>query len=181
MRNTTISGNIGTAIAASGGTVQLDSVTLTDNEAPAITHSAGTLSVFLVNTIVAGNTPGTPRRRSTPPAVSTTWPASPPATRSSSRSPTTAAPTSTHLPSNFDEFSRSPAIDAGENTLVSAANDQRGTGFERIYPPTSGTIDIGAVEAQNTLPTVNAGIDDQFALQNDPPATFIDPMPCARS
>ena len=44
----------------------------------------------------------------------------------------------------------SPAIDAGNNSLVPAGvtNDQRGPGFPRIF---NGTVDIGAFERQLSL------------------------------
>ena len=80
--------------------------------------------------------------------------------------------TPTHLPRNVSQFDRSPAVDAGDNGLAVGGLDQRGVGFARIYPPATGTVDIGAVEVQNALPTVAAGIDDQFALEDDPAATF---------
>ena len=174
VRNSTISGNAATTgggIFADGGVIQTESATITDNSAPAINHTAGTLRPSSSTPSWRATTPAL-RRRSMPPGgfdAQSSLTAGDPLLEPLADN---GGPTLTHLPFNFDEFSRSPAIDAGENTLVSAANDQRGTEFERIYPPTSGTIDIGAVEVQNTLPTVNAGIDDQFALENDPPATF---------
>ncbi|MFW9257253.1 beta strand repeat-containing protein [Nostoc sp. CALU 546] len=47
----------------------------------------------------------------------------------------------------------SPAIDAGNNSLVSASTDQRGPGFDRI---SNGVVDIGAYEVQFTSqPPIN--------------------------
>ncbi|MEA5602658.1 DUF4347 domain-containing protein [Nostoc sp. UHCC 0252] len=43
----------------------------------------------------------------------------------------------------------SPAIDTGNNSLVSATTDQRGAEFERI---SGATVDIGAYEVQSTSP-----------------------------
>jgi CSLREA domain-containing protein len=43
----------------------------------------------------------------------------------------------------------SPAIDTGNNSLISAATDQRGAEFERI---SGATVDIGAYEVQSTSP-----------------------------
>ncbi|MDZ8222531.1 DUF4347 domain-containing protein [Nostoc sp. ChiVER01] len=55
-------------------------------------------------------------------------------------------------------LANSPAIDAGNNSLVpiSVITDQRGTRFNRIF---NGAVDIGAYEVQSpiTLPPVNTG------------------------
>lgn len=54
-------------------------------------------------------------------------------------------------------FADSPAINAGNNTLISASitTDQRGAGFDRIF---KGVVDIGAYEVQPpiSLPPVNS-------------------------
>lgn len=61
-------------------------------------------------------------------------------------------PTLTHLP-----LAGSPVIDAGVNELIPAGmtTDQRGAGFPRIF---GGTVDIGAVELNNTTPTATAAV-----------------------
>lgn len=55
-------------------------------------------------------------------------------------------------------LAKSPAIDAGNNSLVTTGvtTDQRGTRFNRIF---NGVVDIGAYEVQSpiTLPPVNTG------------------------
>ena len=66
-------------------------------------------------------------------------------------------PTETHsIPQN------SPALDAGNNNLIGEPFDQRGQGFDRIV---GGTVDIGAVELQNTPPIIS-DIPDQTFVAN---------------
>jgi CSLREA domain-containing protein len=58
----------------------------------------------------------------------------------------------------------SPAIDTGNNSLISAATDQRGAEFERI---SGTTVDIGAYEVQSTSPPPANTTDTVVTNTND--------------
>ena len=80
-------------------------------------------------------------------------------------------PTFTHMP-----LPGSPALDAGDNAVAAGAGlttDQRGTGFARTLDAadagTTQTVDIGAVEADPTLPLIG---DQTINEDGSVPVTF---------